>query len=220
MPGYDDKFSYGSYLRGGSDREDNTTYYGGYDSGSYNYTSVARNYVLYDEPYEEPDNERYTRPNGKQGDKYVKSNKNVSAAKKQKAAQAPDTAMKKELPKRGTVIKIIFVAVAIMALLYTLLDGNVQTNKMYRLVAEENTLYEDAKSENVRLKSVLEGKMTLKNVEEYAEKVLGLRKLDNSQIKYIQTQKDDTVEIAEEEDKGFFATIKEKFTGFLEYIFG
>ncbi|MBQ8435697.1 MAG: hypothetical protein IJX24_06795, partial [Oscillospiraceae bacterium] len=69
------------------------------------------------------------------------------------------------------------------------------------------------------MKSELEGKMTLKNVEEYAEKVLGLQKLDNSQINYVETQTDDIIEIPDE-DKNLFTKIIEKFNGFVEYIFG
>ena len=65
----------------------------------------------------------------------------------------------------------------------------------------------------------LESKMTLKNVEDYAVNVLGLQKLDNSQIKYVQTQTDDIIEIPEE-NKNIFVRAKEKINSFLEYIFG
>ena len=61
--------------------------------------------------------------------------------------------------------------------------------------------------------------MTLKNVEEYAVKVLGLQKLNNSQIKYVETQTDDVVEIPEEE-KNIFVKVKDKFDKLVEYIFG
>ena len=49
--------------------------------------------------------------------------------------------------------------------------------------------------------------------------VLGLQKLDNSQIKYVQTQTDDIIEIPEE-NKNIFVRAKEKINSFLEYIFG
>ena len=132
---------------------------------------------------------------------------------------APDTAMKRTPPSRASVIKIIFIALSALTLLFTLLYGNVQTNKLYRQIADKNAVYEEAKSENARLKSELESRMTLKNVQDYAERVLKLQKLDNSQIKYVQTQKDDTVEIVEEDD-GFFGSIRNKFMDIVEYIFG
>ena len=59
----------------------------------------------------------------------------------------------------------------------------------------------------------------MKNVEDYAVNVLGLQKLDNSQIKYVQTQTDDIVEIPEE-SKSIFVRAKEKVESILEYIFG
>ena len=90
---------------------------------------------------------------------------------------------------------------------------------MYRKISSANQNLESMQSENVRLQSELESKMTLKNVEEYAVKVLGLQKLNNSQIKYVETQTDDVVEIPEEE-KNIFVKVKDKFDKLVEYIFG
>lgn len=202
--------SYQRYLSGSSDDSD----YGGADSNyktfeanNYNYTSAAP------EPSYDPyDDKPVRRP----------ERKPPSPRPRQPRPQrlyAPDTAMKRTPPSRASVIKIIFIALSALALLFTLLYGNVQTNKLYRQIADKNAVYEDAKSENARLKSELEGRMTLKNVQDYAERVLKLQKLDNSQIKYVQTQKDDTVEIVEE-DTGFFGSIKRKFMDMVEYIFG
>ena len=61
--------------------------------------------------------------------------------------------------------------------------------------------------------------MSLKNVEDYAENVLGLEKLDKSQIEYIQIQTNDIVEIPEEEEN-IFIKIKNTFKDFMEYMFG
>lgn len=133
--------------------------------------------------------------------------------------RVPQITMKKTPPKRGSVIKVTLIALSGLLMISTVLYGKVQTNRMYRQIANENNAFELVQSENLRLKSELEGKMTLKNVEEYAEKVLGLRKLDNSQIKYVQTKTDDTVEILDE-NKGIFESIKDKFSGIVEYIFG
>ena len=164
--------------------------------------------------YNEYENDRYNPTS------LARARKPVPVHEQQfKSKKAPDIVMKKSPPKRGSVIKIVFIALSAFGLLFTLLYGNVQTNKMYREVAEKNSILDEAKSENIRLKSELEGKMTLKNVEDYVQRVLKLQKLDNSQIKYVQTQTDDAVEIVDEES-GLLDTIKEKFNGFVEYIFG
>ncbi|MBE6845306.1 MAG: hypothetical protein E7508_06305 [Ruminococcus sp.] len=138
---------------------------------------------------------------------------------KTETASAPNITMKITPPKRGSAVKMFFAALLALLVFFLVIYGRVETNRMYRQIAQQNELLEIAQSENVRMKSELEGKMTLKNVEEYAEKVLGLQKLDNSQINYVETQTDDIVEIPDE-DKNLFTKIIDKFNGFVEYIFG
>ncbi len=136
-----------------------------------------------------------------------------------KVETAPNITMKITPPKRGSVVKLFFAALVALSVLFLVIYGRVETNRMYHQISAQNELLEIAQSENVRMKSELEGRMTLKNVEEYAEQVLGLQKLDNSQIKYVETQTDDIVEIPDE-SKNIFTKIVDKFEGFMEYIFG
>lgn len=138
---------------------------------------------------------------------------------KPETKSVPDITMKITPPKRGSVVKLFFAALLALLVFFLVIYGRVETNQLYRQISDQNQKLEIAQSENVRMKSELESKMTLKNVEEYAEKVLGLQKLDNSQIKYVQTQTDDIVEIPKE-DKNLFTKIRDKFNGFVEYIFG
>lgn len=133
--------------------------------------------------------------------------------------RAPKITMKKTPPKRGSASKVFLIALSAFSLAFIVLSSKVETNKMYRQISSANQNLESMQSENVRLQSELESKMTLKNVEEYAVKVLGLQKLNNSQIKYVETQTDDVVEIPEEE-KNIFVKVKDKFDKLVEYIFG
>ena len=152
------------------------------------------------------------------------NNKPVSNAEKRIPAEEPETvrvpniAMKVTPPKRGSASKV-FIAALSLLVFFCVIYGRVETNRMYQQIAAQNQKLEVVQSENVRLKSELESKMTLKNVEDYAVNVLGLQKLDNSQIKYVQTQTDDIIEIPEE-NKNIFVRAKEKINSFLEYIFG
>ena len=66
---------------------------------------------------------------------------------------------------------------------------------MYSKVSSLTNELTYAKAENVRLQTELESKISAKNVEEYAENVLGMKKIDPSQIKYIEIQTDDVVSI-------------------------
>ena len=167
----------------------------------------AYDYFLQDNPHR-PDNENSSNA----AEEYI-------PAEKPEAVRVSNITMKKTPPKRGSVVKVFFAALLALFVLFVVIYGRVETNRLYRQISDQNQMLENAQRENSRLKSELEGKMTLKNVEEYAEKVLGLQKLDNSQIRYVQTQTDDIVEIPDE-DKSLFTKIKEKFNGFLEYIFG
>lgn len=127
--------------------------------------------------------------------------------------------MNKTPPKRGSASKVFLLAFSVFSICFVVISGKVETSKMYRQISSAQENLEIIQSENVRLQSELESKMTLKNVEEYVVDVLGLQKLNNSQIEYVETQTDDIVEIPEEE-QNFFVRIKDEFDKFVEYIFG
>lgn len=131
----------------------------------------------------------------------------------------PEITMKITPPKKGSAVKFFFIALFAFGIFFFVINGRVQINQLYRQISQQTELLEIAQSENVRMRSDLEGQMTLKNIEEYAEDVLGLQKLDNSQIKYVETQTDDIIEIPDE-DKSLYTKIIDKFNGFVEYIFG
>ena len=177
----------------------------GADNSSYDY-------ILQNNPHN-PNNYNYTNT------AQAPTEEEQTPVKTPETIRASNITMKKSPEKRGSAIKVFFAALLVFALITTLLYGNVETSRMYRQIADQNSVLEIAQSENVRLKSELESKMSLKNVEEYAEKVLGLQKLDSSQIRYVKTQTDDIIEIPEE-DENLFTKIKNKFEGFVEYIFG
>ncbi len=168
----------------------------------------AYDYILQDNPH--TPNDEY--------DNNSNTVKNPAYEKMPEKQVAPSIAMKITPPRRGSAVKLFFIALFALFVLFLFIYGRVSTDKIDHQISEQTQLLEIARSENIRLKSELEGKMTLKNVEEYAEQVLGLQKLDNSQIKYVETQTDDIVEIPEE-NKNLFTKIIDKFNGFMEYIF-
>jgi hypothetical protein len=96
--------------------------------------------------------------------------------------------------------------------------GKVQVSALYTQISDEKSVVDILESENVRMQSEIEGNMSLKNVESYAEDVLGLKKLEKSQIVYIQIQSEDVVQVVESESN-VFVKIKEKFNSLVEYLF-
>ncbi|MBR6107466.1 MAG: hypothetical protein IKQ39_05610 [Oscillospiraceae bacterium] len=97
--------------------------------------------------------------------------------------------------------------------------GRVQTNELYTEIAELQTEYDDLVAENVSMKSEMEGKMTVKNIQEYAENVLHLMPLNQSQIEYIQLQTEDEVTITEPEES-FFVRVNDYLRRFWEFLSG
>ena len=65
----------------------------------------------------------------------------------------------------------------------------------------------------------LEQKSSQKVVEDYAENVLGMQKLDNAQVEYVSIESGNKAEISDSNDN-IFTKIKNGFNSFLEYLKG
>ena len=104
-------------------------------------------------------------------------------------------------------------------LIGTVIYGRVQINEVYTRISALQTEYNDLTAKNISMRSEMEGKMTVKNIQEYAENVLGLRPLNQSQITYIQLQTEDEVVITEPEEN-FFVRINDKLVGIWEFLRG
>lgn len=124
-----------------------------------------------------------------------------------------------EAGKRSVLAKIIIGSVLSLMLFSLVINSYVQLNEVYsQISAQENTL-KDLRSENVRMQTELEGQASIRNIKEYAEERLGLKKLNRSQIQYIQIQTEDEV-IVEEPDQNIFVQIKRKFNDLIAYLRG
>lgn len=120
--------------------------------------------------------------------------------------------------QRGMAVKGFLLAVCSLLLLSCFIYAKVQLNEVYNDISAAKKTNELLQSENVRMQSELETKMSMKNVEDYAENILGLEKLDKSQIVYMEVQSDSVTEVKTEE-KSFFVKVRDKFNDLLEYIF-
>ncbi|MCQ2433922.1 MAG: hypothetical protein MJ062_01625 [Oscillospiraceae bacterium] len=121
--------------------------------------------------------------------------------------------------RRASSAKAVLLGICAMGLVGLVIYGRVQTNELYSEISKAQAKYDDTLAKNVSMHSEMEGKMTIKNVADYAENVLGLKQLDQYQIQYIQLQTEDEVVIAEEE-AGFFVKIRERLVNFWEFIKG
>lgn len=131
----------------------------------------------------------------------------------------PHITMRQTEAKTGSVFTIILVSVLAALLLGSVIYSLDRRNTVYNKVADKTNELNLIEAEYVRLQSELESRMTAKNVEDYAENVLGMQKIDSSQIEYIKIQTDDVVNIPEAEEnliqkiKGLFDKCVEYFRG-------
>lgn len=131
----------------------------------------------------------------------------------------PQISMRRTEARSGSVLTIILVAVLAVALLGAVIYTFNRRNTIYNQVAAANSELTKAEAENIRLQSELESRMTAKNVEDYAENVLGMQKMDSSQVEYIKIQTDDVVNIPEPEE-GILGKISDFFDKCVEYFRG
>ncbi|MCR4793828.1 MULTISPECIES: cell division protein FtsL [Ruminococcus] len=167
---------------------------------------MAENTVRYynDESYDDADSDETT---------------DMDDAVMKDTEQKPEIHMQKNEAQSGSVLMIIFVSLLAAALLGSVIYSLDKRNTAYNKVSAMNEKLDEAEAENVRLQSELDSKMSAKNIEEYAENVLKMQKIDSTQIKYIKIQTGDVVTIPEQE-KGVIAKVKSFFDKCVEYFRG
>ncbi|MBR6385202.1 MAG: cell division protein FtsL [Ruminococcus sp.] len=121
--------------------------------------------------------------------------------------------------KTGSVILVIFISFVTVAMLGMVVYSFNRRSSAYNEVTALNSKLNLAQAENIRLQTEVDNKMSAKNVEEYAENVLGMQKIDSSQIKYIKIHTDDVVNIPEQ-DPSLGERIKIFFRDCVEYFRG
>lgn len=121
--------------------------------------------------------------------------------------------------KSSTVVNIVFISVLAAVLFGSVIFALDKRNTVYNQVSDLSGQLTLVEAENVRLQSELESRVSAKNIEDYAENVLGMQKIDSSQIKYIKIQTDDVVSIPQK-DKGLLSKVKSCFDKCVEYFRG
>jgi cell division protein FtsL len=142
-----------------------------------------------------------------------------SQPERRSRAKRPRITMKQTEAKSGSVFRIIVISALAFAVLGCVIYSLNRRNTMYSRVSSLQSELNLAEAENARLQSELQAKVSAKNVEEYAENVLGMQKIDSSQIKYIEIQTDDVVNIPEQ-DQGILAKLRNFIDRCVEYFRG
>lgn len=119
--------------------------------------------------------------------------------------------------KTASPVKVLLFLTVIIALSFSVMYNRAQLTEMSAKVNAASKQLEEIKSENIRLQTELEDRMSLKNVEEYAAVELGMERLDPSQIEYVTLPKD-TPQETEQPDDSIWQKIKNFFVDMMEYI--
>ncbi len=109
-------------------------------------------------------------------------------------------------------------AAVILGILFAVLYGNVETNRLFNEITKLQNELNSLQAENISLAAEYESVTSLKNVEDYAEDVLGLKKLDKAQIEYVEMEGDKVIEIVEPADTNIFVAIRNWWNEVCEYI--
>ncbi|MBR6100852.1 MAG: cell division protein FtsL [Ruminococcus sp.] len=117
-----------------------------------------------------------------------------------------------------SIIKAFFIAVAVMGILFAMIYGRVELTALYSQQSDMEAELTRLRNENVSLESELAQKTGLTKIEDYAENQLGLKKLDRTQIEYVEVPKTAVAKAAETGEDNFFVSIKHWFNSVLEYI--
>lgn len=111
--------------------------------------------------------------------------------------------------------KIILYIGAIFVILFAVSYRNALIAQEYSQIKDLKAELSEVEKENKQIEVNIESKTNLGAIEEKAQKELGLKKLDDSQIVYVSLDKQDYVEssaeeVKLEEDTGFFESIINK----------
>lgn len=133
--------------------------------------------------------------------------------------RAADIKMKsRSVSRSGSKLKIFAVCGAVFAALCAVNITNTNADDWARKVSEQQQLLTEAQERNDLLQSRLDSKANIGYIEEYAANNLGMTKVSNSQINYLEINTENLIEVDIDGSDGIFSSIKDWFKDVLEYI--
>jgi cell division protein FtsL len=125
----------------------------------------------------------------------------------------------KSAAKIGSPIKLLVMCSVVLCCLLLVVKSYSDLAAISDEIAKTQAEVLTLSSEHVRMEAKIEGRSAIRYVEEYAENILGMRKIEKSQIEYIDITGGNQI-IVPETEKGFFTQAKEQLDEFLEYLRG
>lgn len=124
----------------------------------------------------------------------------------------------KPVVRRQSAFKFFLKATLILAVLCAVLYGKVESNRLFNEISSLEAQLKALEAENITLAAEYESATSVKNVEDYAQNVLGLQKLDKSQIEYVELESDTVIEVVDVQSRNVFVIIQGWFSDLCEYL--
>ena len=112
--------------------------------------------------------------------------------------------MERNSGKKVSIFKVIGLVFLGFTLLGAVILSNVQQLQISNQITEKKQEYMNLQSENVRMQSELAGKTSNKNIQEYAENVLGMTKASNAQKEFVTLSGGDKAEVSAQQSENLF----------------
>lgn len=114
----------------------------------------------------------------------------------------------------GRLVRGVAAVAVCFALAGALIGNQLQLNELNTSLQSVNKQLSNAESEYIQLQMAAEARVSLQDVEEYAEGVLGMQKLSSDQIEYVRLNEGDRVEVSgQSASTSLWQKIADWFTG-------
>ena len=142
------------------------------------------------------------------------------AALQPKVKQPPELKVVKnrQFADNRAVLKAFGVFAVSLLVIAVMLYNNVILTELNDEIDYYQEQYEVLKSENRRMEVELEGKISLRNIEEKATQDLGMARMESYQVEYVDLSEGDKVTVASPAQEGIFSRLSDAFGSFLEYL--
>ncbi len=131
---------------------------------------------------------------------------------------AVQTVKQQERISAKKVFAILFCCTLMFGFIALFINNSVKSTELMNAINEMEVNIDNAQSENVRLSSAIDSMFSIAKVENYATNVLGMTKMENYQIQYVDLSSADQVLYAGE-DSAFGANLIERVTEYFDGLF-
>ena len=118
----------------------------------------------------------------------------------------------KQKPQRGRMVRVVAICAVCFMLFGAVIYNEMTINELNTGIQSASTKLDHSQNEYIQLQMAAQSRITLDEVEKYAVNVLGMQKLQNSQIEYIRMNDQDKVEAAPAADPGLWGQIRAWFS--------